>query len=263
MSRTDHRFKGIHLVLAAALISTAIFTVPAPLRAAEGAAATGETGASACPEGSDYNSLVKSAEGGAQAYFATNPTSTATGAYQFLHGTLEELGYIVPGGSKPSAGAGDWSNVTWTGKGGVNSRAEFMASQSAQDQAMNEFTQNNLAQLNYTEGQMVNGIPMTSGGAAFASHMLGAGGFNAWAASGFSASGLDASIAAAHGWTPEQYNDHLMGRVAKGGCFDPADVSASEGSETDLPPVYLMEWKPLYRVPTVRPGLIAVVGPAR
>lgn len=210
-----------------------------------------------CGEGSDYGALVRGGESGAAGYSATNPGSTATGAYQFTYGTLVDLGYINGSASKhPGPGAGDWSGVVWTAESGVSSRAEFMANQGSQDRAIGKFTSKQLGAISnsYTPGQMVNGVAMSNGGAAYAAHMLGSGGFNKWAASGFSASGLDPKIAAAHGWTPEQYNAHLMKRVAEGGCFDPGDIAMGNDEIDDLPEIFLMPWKPMQRAPVIMPG---------
>lgn len=222
------------------------------------AAETGEDGGQC--ESSNYGEAVLGFEGGGDPY-ATNPTSTATGSYQFLFGTLVDLGYIEPGQSTPPKGSGDWSGIVWTGQDGVYSRDQFMSSSSAQDNALDRFTSQNLSSISdrYTAGEVINGVPMSDGGAALAAHMLGAGGFQQWAASGFSASGLDADIAAAHGWTQEEYLDHLMGRVAAGGCYDPSMIDSSGSGELqqDLPEIFLMPWEPAYTIPPLLPGTVA------
>jgi hypothetical protein len=211
---------------------------------------------SQCSGDSNYADAVLSYEGGGDPY-ATNPNSTATGSYQFLYGTLVDLGYIKSGQKTPAYGEGDWEGIVWTGKNGIYSREQFMSSTSAQDAALAEFTQNNLNAVSsyYEPGQVVNGVPLSEGGVALATHMLGAGGFQKWAESGFSASGLDADIAAAHGWTQEEYLEHLMGRVAAGGCYDPGMIDSSELLQ-DLPEIFLMPWAPEYQIPVIYPGTI-------
>lgn len=197
-----------------------------------------------CPPGSSYSDMVAGGEGGAAGQYATNPGSTATGTYQFTFGTLQDLGYISSSSPKPTSfGESDWDNVIWTNKDGVSSRRGFMDSQSAQDNALNELTSRNLQTVSgsWSPDQSVDGVQLTDGGVAYATHMLGAGGFEQWAASGFSPSGLDASIAAAHGWTPEEYQRHLVERLAEGSCTDPGDISTD--NPENLPPVYLMDWK--------------------
>ncbi|MBW3243551.1 hypothetical protein KUV57_12835 [Epibacterium sp. DP7N7-1] len=237
---------------ALSMVAGLIITSPT-LSVAQDAGGSGEC------EDSNYSEAVLGYEGGGDPY-ATNPSSTATGSYQFLFGTLVDLGYISPGQSTPPAGAGNWSGIVWTGKDGVYSRDQFMSSSSAQDNALAEFTNKNLASVSgsYTAGQVVNGVPLSNGGVALATHMLGAGGFQKWAASGFSASGLDADIAAAHGWTQEEYLNHLMGRVAAGGCYDPSMIDSSGSGELtqDLPEIFLMPWEPAYKVPPILPGTI-------
>lgn len=226
-------------------------------------AQTASDASGSCPsagaEGADYGSYILGKEGGAAGWTATNPDSTATGAYQFLYGTLKELGYIDAASPETMPkGAGDWSGSIWTGQDGIWSREQFMASQAAQNAALDRFTQNNLSAIsgNWSPGQVVDGIPLTAGGVAAATHMLGAGGFNTWAASGFSPSGLDAGIAAAHGWTPEQYQQHLMGRVAGGGCFDPGDIQPGEEGVGELPEVFLMPWQARQNAAVLLPGQI-------
>ncbi len=216
-----------------------------------------------CGSDEDFGAYIRQIEGGGKGYEATNPGSSATGAYQFLIGTLKELGYVQHYSGPASSYFGDsgWNDVVWTGKDGINSRAEFMASQGAQDRAFAEFTQRNLQAVagNWTPGETVNGIQMTSGGVAAATHMLGVGGFRQWAASGFSASGLDPKIAAAHGWSPEQYNKHLMNRVAKDGCMDPNDITIGNDAIAELPEIFLMPFTAKPGKPVIIPGRIASV----
>ncbi len=244
---------------AAALVLTAALNPAFTPKAAYAGADSATAGSGECGPSNNYGEAVLGFEGGGDQY-ATNPGSTATGSYQFLFGTLVDLGYIEPGQAKPPNGAGNWEGVVWTGKGGVYSRDQFMSSTEAQDQALSDFTNKNLSHIKktYQSGQMVDGIPMTDGGAALASHMLGSGGFQKWAESGFSPSGLDPDIAAAHGWTPEEYQKHLMERVAAGGCYDPANIDSAGSGELqqDLPEIFLMPWEPNYMVPAILPGML-------
>lgn len=231
-------------------------TLSISLFAANASLAQDEACASGDVEGG-YGQMIMGMEGGSLGYAATTTLGTATGAYQFTYATLGSLGYIdLAASSLPSFGGGEWSGVVWTGKDGVMSRDQFLSNHAAQDRAFQEFTSKNLAsvQSSWTPGQVVNGIPLTAGGVAAATHMLGAGGFNQWAASGFSAEGLDPSAAAANRMTPEQWNEHLMKRVAKGGCFDPGDIQISAEGIGDLPEIFLMPWTPRMMAPIVMPG---------
>lgn len=160
--------------LAVSLAASLSMMAP-PRLAAEDASSGGQC------ESDNYGEAVLGFEGGGNQY-ATNPNSTATGSYQFLFGTLVELGYIEAGQSRPPSGAGDWAGIVWTGQDGVYSRDQFMASTEAQDAALERFTSQNLSAISgsYEAGQVVDGVPMSDGGAALAAHMLGAGGFNAW-----------------------------------------------------------------------------------
>lgn len=214
-----------------------------------------------CGDGGDYGEYIRSIESGAQGYSATNPGSTATGAYQMTIGTLQSLGYISSYSGPMSAlfGGSNWDNVVWTGLDGIRSREQFMANQGSQDRAMAELTRRNLQSVagTYRPGQIVNGIPLTSGGVAAAVHMLGAGGFRQWAASGFSPSGLNATHAANHNWTPEQYQNHIMNRVASGGCMDPSNISIGEDEIAALPEIFLMPWEGRRGSPVILPGSFA------
>ncbi|MFG6082243.1 hypothetical protein ACEUZ9_002887 [Paracoccus litorisediminis] len=254
--------QGVSLSLIVALHLAPLPAVSAESGGGSGAGAVSSGGN--CAADGSYKDLVLGKEGGAAGYAATNPKSTATGAYQFLYGTLKSIGAIQSGPSSVPSGAGEWpSDVVWNPEFG-SSREDFMNNPAAQDRALEIFTQQNLATVagKWNEGEIINGVPMTSGGVALATHMLGTGGFQKWADSGFSASGLDAGIAAAHGWTPDQYNDHLMGRVAAGGCYDPNMIAISDASaKMELPQIYLMEWAIPGAVSVVLPGQLIRVGP--
>lgn len=200
----------------------------------------------------NYADLIGAGEGGQGegAWSATNPGSTATGRYQFLYDNFKRYGYITQDSPRPSPGSGEWAGVTWTGKDGVNSRTDFMNNRAAQDAMLNDFTQDNWNSIssNTPVGTTVNGVQITQGGALYASHMLGAGAYNEWAACGYQAHCLDAQIAADHGWTQQEYNDHLMGRVAQGGGYDPSVVASSGGGgdgstpAIEQPQLALMPW---------------------
>ncbi|MCE6959638.1 hypothetical protein LAZ40_11475 [Cereibacter sphaeroides] len=250
------------LVAASVQLAAATDTPGQPPTSGEPGTAAGEC-ASSTASGKDYAAYVMGIEGGALAYQAVNPNSnaTATGAYQFIFGTLQDLGYIEPGQSNPGGGPGEWTGVVWTKKAndmGVYSRTDFLNNPAAQDAAFQQFTSENLAAISGKwEGKSVNGTPLTAGGAAAATHMMGAGAFSKWAASGFTAAGLDPGQAAANGMSLEQYQNHLAGRVAGGGCFDPGDTTPAEQPVDDLPEIFLMPWDSQTKPPVVKPGQIS------
>lgn len=221
--------------------------------------------AAECGPDNDFGAYIRSIESGPMGGRATNPGSTATGYYQFTIGTLQSLGYVQSwtGPVSNLFGNSSWDTVVWTGRDGINSREDFMNNGAAQSRAFAELTQRNLQAVSgsWTPGQVVNGVALTEGGVAAATHMLGAGGFRQWAASGFSPSGLSASIAAAHNWTPEQYNNHLMNRVARGGCLDPNTITSAPGSDpiTQLPEIFLMPFVARPGAPVILPGQLASV----
>lgn len=184
----------------------------------------------------DFGALVRKYEGGSLGYGATTTAGTATGAYQFTFDTLVGLGYIEAGQKLPAFGSDPWSGVRWTGKDGVFSRSQFLATPSAQDKAFQAFSARNWSSISslVPVGQTINGVPMTEGGALFAAHMMGAGGFNKWASCNFQSHCLDPKQASANGMSLEQYQAHLMKRVAMGGGTDPGNIQIAEGMDGEV-----------------------------
>lgn len=236
-----------HALALGALLAAAplaFLSAPSPVMAAESGGGAGLD----CDGSQSYADLVAKYEGGGKGASATNPDSTASGSYQFTFGTLKELGFIKSG-STPGFGEDSWSGVEWTGKGGVYSRDDFFKSNAAQDLALSELTEKNLKAVEgLWEGKTVNGVPLTAGGVAFATHQLGAGGFQAWAASGFTSAGLNPTHAKGHhkglseAEALEAYQNHFVNRLAKGGCMDPGIISSGESDIGPMAEVGLMPW---------------------
>lgn len=248
--------------LAIGSASTSLNPLPGAALAADAGGVAGSGNCDGDPGG--YGSMLAGYESGVHGQYATNPNSTATGLYQLTVAALQDAGYITSVSGATGFGEDDWSNVTWSGKDGIYSRAQYMANTQAQANSLEAYTAKNLSYISgyYTDGQMVNGVTMTDGGAAAAVHMLGSGGFQQWANSGFSPSGLSSSVAAAHNMTQEEYQQHLMERVASGGCFDPANVTAAapttqDGTPVqDLPEIFLMPWENPFPPTVIFPGSI-------
>jgi hypothetical protein len=84
---------------------------------------------------------------------------------------------------------------------------------------MARFTDRNLNSFSSTArssiGSTVAGRPVTTDGLLSAAHFLGSGGLNAWAASGFSPSGLSAATVAANGGNAAKLNEYLLNRMGK------------------------------------------------
>lgn len=107
------------------------------------------------------------------------------GAYQFGEAALGDLGLVGSDGN-------DHDNVInggWTGKYGIDSRAEFLASPAAQDQIALDWIQllwryieyHDLAKYAWTT---VGGVVLTPAGMTAAVHLLGCGALADWIASG-------------------------------------------------------------------------------
>lgn len=183
-------------------------------------------------DGMTYAEMVYSGEADHRGYGSTTKLGTATGAYQFTFETLQDLGYVEKGQARPAFGDDPWNGIKWTGKGGVNSRAEFLASSSAQDEALGVFTERNWVSIQSKTPleKDVNGVPMTQPGALYAAHMLGTGGYAQWASCDFQAHCISVEQASANNMTKEQMQEHLMGRLAKGAGVDPSTITGGGGS---------------------------------
>ena len=197
----------------------------------------------------NYADLVKRYESGGD-YAAMNDASTAAGAYQITYGTLIDYGMIDESqSSRPDFDDNtDWDSVTWTGKHGVESLSDFHGNESAQDAVFSELTQRNWNTISGSTpvGEEVNGVPMTQSGALNAAHMLGPGGYQDWASCGFQASCLDPEKAASNNMTVDEWQDHLMNRVAEGGGYDSDMVMDGDfggGNAAQMPEISLMPWK--------------------
>lgn len=220
------------------IISLLVLAIPAGA-IAQDCGGGGAGGVDAAGQG--YNDMVLAHEGGGAGFGATTTLGSATGAYQFTYATLKDLGYISAGPGTVPFGAGEWpDSVVWTGQHGVNSRADFLANENAQNAALGIYTDRALSRVNADYGSEANGVPITPGGAAFTAHMLGAGGYNQWASCGYQAECLP-NVWEANKMTQEQLQNHLMGRMAKGAGVDPGCIS-SEGFEGEIPTIVLMPW---------------------
>ncbi|HHC29671.1 MAG TPA: DUF3262 domain-containing protein, partial [Rhodobacterales bacterium] len=103
------------------------------------------------------------------------------GAYQFGEGALNDLGFVAEDGKW-------WDNDFsggWTGKFGIDSRAEFLASPDAQDRAANEWFPlfwGNLEAVGADDyvGDKIDVIRISPSGLIAGAHLLGAGNVRDW-----------------------------------------------------------------------------------
>lgn len=229
-------------MIAKNIASAFVLSILIPAQVVAQCASDGGTGT-----GDDYATMVLGGEGGGK-WNVTNylKESTASGAFQFTYGTLQDLGYITKDSRKVGRDMyepGEWTgDVNWTGLDGVTSRVGFLNNQKAQIAALQRFTQKNLESINADYSSTVNGIPVTPGGVGYASHFLGAGGFKQWRSCGYQPSCLPAeAIANNKSYNPQTMNDMLMGRMAEGAGVDPSCINI-DNYEGEVPTVYLMEW---------------------
>lgn len=99
------------------------------------------------------------------------------GKYQFGELALRDIGYYTYDGTS----ANDWKPGFWTGKNGVDSKAEFLANHSAQESAIRAYMS---LQWQYMKdawaygGQVLDGVKITDSGMLAGAHLLGAGNLN-------------------------------------------------------------------------------------
>jgi Ca2+-binding RTX toxin-like protein len=106
-------------------------------------------------------------------YDATNSYGYL-GKYQMGEGALIDSGYYLSDGT----GKNDWDSSHLTGKDGVFSKADFLASPDAQENAIQTYTSllwRYLGSAQQYEGQVIDGIKITISGLLGGSHLVGAG----------------------------------------------------------------------------------------
>lgn len=96
------------------------------------------------------------------------------GKYQFGELALIDVGYYSADGTA----ANDWHAGAWTGKDGIDSKADFLGDPAAQESAIRAYMKlqwQYLGDARAYEGQTVHGIKITESGLLAAAHLLGAG----------------------------------------------------------------------------------------
>ena len=94
------------------------------------------------------------------------------GRYQMGELALEDVGYYTADGTANN----DWQPAHFTGKDGVNSKADFLNSPAAQDHAIELYMEKQwsyMADLWKYEGQTINGIKITVSGMLGGAHLVG------------------------------------------------------------------------------------------
>lgn len=113
------------------------------------------------------------------------------GKYQFGELALIDVGYY----RDDDTDANDWQNGYWTGKNGIDSKAEFLADGAAQEQAIRAYMKLQWVYLGETErfaGQTIGGLKVTESGLLAGAHLLGAGAVTAFLEGGAVAPPSDA-----------------------------------------------------------------------
>ncbi|MBO9428418.1 hypothetical protein [Sulfitobacter sp. R18_1] len=193
------------------------------------------------PSYASYLEHVRGQEGGNYDQFNILGESSALGAYQFLCGTAEDLGYIRRNGSSC-----DWNTVSFTDRArahGVNDLNSFRYGQSAisvQDQMMFDFTQRNWRHIENNGGinavgRVVNGVTINEASLLTGAHFMGAGALNEWARGGLTLealrnhSGLQAIMNANSSYpTVEALHAYLINRMAAGADADVSQIINGE-----------------------------------
>lgn len=125
-----------------------------------------------------FASIAKTESGGA--YNAVNSLGFS-GKYQMGVAALEDLGYVKSGTLATYKQNSVLSNPNvWTGKDGINSRDNWLASKGVQESAMEIYTQNNYKAM-VKNGAIKDGDnAATVAGLLKTAHLLGAGGAKKW-----------------------------------------------------------------------------------
>ncbi|GKY89444.1 calcium-binding protein [Sinisalibacter aestuarii] len=152
------------------------------------------------------------------------------GAYQFGEGALVDLGFVNGDGKW-------WDNDYsggWTGKLGIDSKAEFLASAAAQDAAADDWFKLVWQYLKAVGaddylGQTVGGIRITASGLIAGAHLLGSGNVIDWLDSGG-----NARLADAYGTPISEYIAMFGGYALPFGTGD-ATLEAIGDLIADLP----------------------------
>jgi hypothetical protein len=113
------------------------------------------------------------------------------GKYQFGELALIDVGYYTADGT----GANDFRKGYWTGKNGIDSKADFLADGAAQEQAIRAYMKLQWLYLGNAErfaGQTIGGLKVTESGLLAGAHLLGAGAVTAFLEGGAVAPPSDA-----------------------------------------------------------------------
>jgi Ca2+-binding RTX toxin-like protein len=113
------------------------------------------------------------------------------GKYQFGELALIDVGYY----KDDATDANDWKSGYWTGKNGIDSKADFLADGAAQEQAIRAYMKLQWVYLGETErfaGQTIGGLKVTESGLLAGAHLLGAGSVTAFLEGGGVAAPSDA-----------------------------------------------------------------------
>lgn len=107
------------------------------------------------------------------------------GSYQMGESALIDAGYYRRDATPTS---NDWQG-SWTGKNGINSTADFLASPAKQTQAINDYNAVQWSLITHKGllpfvGQTINGIVLTESGLLAGAHLVGAGGLSKFLHSG-------------------------------------------------------------------------------
>lgn len=105
------------------------------------------------------------------------------GKYQMGEGALIDTGYYTADGTA----ANDWQKSHFTGKGGIDSKAEFLASPAAQEAAIRSYMDKQwqyIASVQKYDGQILGGVKITISGMLAGAHLVGNGGLKTYLKSG-------------------------------------------------------------------------------
>jgi Ca2+-binding RTX toxin-like protein len=146
------------------------------------------------------------------------------GKYQFGELALRDLGYYTADGTSKN----DWKPGFWTGKSGIDSKQEFLASHSVQETAIRDYMK---LQWQYVkgawayEGQTLDGVKITVSGMLAGAHLVGAGNLKNYLLSGGDNApadgngvGVESYVKQFAGYMTPYAVDHAVAETLSGGA---------------------------------------------
>lgn len=148
------------------------------------------------------------------------------GKYQMGEGALIDTGYYTADGTATN----DWQPSHFTGKGGIHSKAQFLASPEAQEAAIRAYMDKQwqyIASVQKYDGQVLGGVKITISGMLAGAHLVGNGGVKTYLNSGGDTAPVDGNnvsvasyVKQFAGYATPYKVDHSVAETINGGSHN-------------------------------------------